>query len=148
VCKCFGITAREIENVVRENHLTKVEQVTHYTKAGGGCMNCHPQIEEILSRAWNAEAEKKAAQAAPGRRLTNLQKIKLIEETMEREIKPSLKEDGGDIELIDIEGDKVFVGLRGTCSSCPASEFTLKKYVETKLREFVSPEITVEEVVS
>jgi NifU-like protein len=55
--------------------------------------------------------------------------------------------DGGDLELIDIEGNKVFVGFRGTCSSCPASEFTLKNYVEGKLKEFVGPEIEVEEVV-
>jgi len=148
VCKCFGITGREIERVVRESGLKTVEQVTHYTKAGGGCMSCHPQIEEILNRILAEDPDRKAVRGAAGRKLTNLQKIKLIQETMEREIQPSLKKDGGDIELIDIEGDTVYVGLRGTCSSCPASEFTLKNYVETKLREFVSPEITVEEVTS
>jgi len=148
VCKCFGITAQEIEKVVRENRLSKVEQVTHYTKAGGGCMNCHPQIEEILNRIRVEAQEKKPAPGVPGRRLTNLQKIKLIEETMAREIKPSLEADGGDIELIDVDGNTVYVGLRGTCSSCPASDFTLKNYVQTKLREFVSPDITVEEVAS
>ena len=37
VCKCFGITDREIERVIRENHLTTREEVTNYTKAGGGC---------------------------------------------------------------------------------------------------------------
>ena len=72
--------------------------------------------------------------------------MKLIEETLEREIKPALKADGGDIDLIDIEGNKVLVALRGACSSCRAAEVTLKHYVETKLKEFVSPEITVEEV--
>ena len=148
VCKCFGITGREIERVVRESGLKTVEQVTHYTKAGGGCMNCHPEIEEILNRVRAEEPERKPVPDTAGRRLTNLQKIKLIEETLEREIKPGLEKDGGDIELVDIDGDRVYVGLRGTCSSCPASEFTLKNYVETKLREFVSPEITVEEVTS
>jgi NifU-like protein len=69
----------------------------------------------------------------------------LIEETMDREIRPSLKQDGGDIDLVDVEGDKVFVGFRGTCTSCPSSEFTLKGFVQEKLREFVSPEIEVEE---
>ncbi len=148
VCKCFGITGEEIENVVRENKLTTVEQVTHYTKSGGGCMSCHPEIEEILNRIKVEGPKEKAVPDAPERKLTNLQKIKLIEETLEREIKPSLKEDGGDIELIDIDGNKVLVGLRGTCSSCPASDFTIKNYVETKLREFVTPEIVVEEVTS
>jgi NifU-like protein len=70
----------------------------------------------------------------------------LIEETLGREIIPALKADGGDIELIDVEGNKVYVALRGKCSFCPSSEFTLKKYVETKLREFVSDDIELEEV--
>ena len=147
VCKCFGIASKEIEVVVRENGLKTVEQVTHYTKAGGGCMSCHPEIEEILNRVQaEGPREKPVSHDPDKKKLTNLQKIKLIEETLEREIKPSLKEDGGDIELIDIDGNKVYVGLRGTCSSCPASDFTLKNYVETKLREFVTPEIEVEEV--
>jgi NifU-like protein len=57
-----------------------------------------------------------------------------------------LKADGGDLDLIDIEGNKVLVALRGKCSFCPSSEFTLKQYVELKLREFVSDDIEVEEV--
>jgi NifU-like protein len=57
-----------------------------------------------------------------------------------------LRADGGDIELIDIEGSRVTVSLRGMCSSCMSASFTLKKYIEPKLREFVSDDITVEEV--
>lgn len=48
ICECFSVTDREIEKAVRENHLTSVEQVTNYTKAGGGCGNCHGRIQEIL----------------------------------------------------------------------------------------------------
>jgi NifU-like protein len=80
--------------------------------------------------------------------LTNIEKIKLIQETLEREIKPSLKKDGGDIELIDVDGNTVIVELRGTCATCIASEVTLKHYVESKLREMVTPELVVEEVQS
>jgi NifU-like protein len=148
VCKCFGISGKEIREVAQLNGLKTVEQVTHYTKAGGGCSTCHPEIQQIL-REIAEEEEEKAKQARatqPRKKLTNLQKIKLIEETMDREIRPSLKQDGGDIELVDVEGDKVLVGFRGTCSSCPSSEFTLKGYVQEKLREFVSPEIEVEEM--
>ena len=147
VCKCFGITGQEIRSVAKMNGLRTVEQVTHYTKAGGGCTTCHPEIQEILREiAEEEEREKKVLAAQSGRKLTNLQKIKLIEETMDREIRPSLKQDGGDIDLVDVEGNKVYVAFRGTCSSCPSSEFTLKGYVQEKLREFVSPEIHVEEM--
>ena len=80
------------------------------------------------------------------KKLTNLEKIKLIEETIEREIRPALKTDGGDIELIDVEGSTVTVSLRGTCASCTASQFTLKDFVEQKLKEFVTSELMVVEV--
>jgi len=78
-------------------------------------------------------------------KLTNIQKIRLIEETIEREIRPSLKHDGGDIEIIDIIGNRVIVALRGACATCKASNITLKDFVEQRLRELVVPDITVEE---
>jgi len=146
VCKCFGVTDREIAKAVRENDLKTVEQVTYYTKAGGGCAKCHPKIEAIIEKV-RKEMEKEAPPVKPEKkRLTNIQKIKLIEETLGREIIPALKADGGDLDLIDIEGSKVFVALRGKCSFCPSSGVTLKQYVEAKLREFVSDDIVVEEV--
>ena len=146
VCNCFGVTDREIIKAIRENDLKTVEQVTYYTKAGGGCGQCHPKIEAIIEKV-RKEMEKEAPPAKPEKkRLTNIQKIKLIEETLGREIIPALKADGGDLDLIDIEGKKVYVALRGKCSFCPSSEFTLKQYVEMKLREFVSDDIEVEEV--
>jgi NifU-like protein len=147
VCECFGVTDKEIERVIRQNNLKTREEVTNFTKAGGGCESCHDKIEAILSRIL--KEEKKPQEISPTTKplpLTNLRKMKLIEETLEREIRPALKADGGDIDLIDIEGNKVLVALRGSCSSCRAAEVTLKQYVETKFKEFVSPEIFVEEV--
>jgi len=146
VCKCFGVTDREIIKAIREDGLRTVEQVTYYTKAGGGCGQCHPKIEALIETV-RKEMEKEAPPPKPEKKkLTNIQKIKMIEETLGREIIPALKADGGDLDLIDIEGNKVLVALRGKCSFCPSSEFTLKQYVETKLREFVSDDIEVEEV--
>jgi len=142
VCECFGVTEEEIERTIRENKLTTVEDVTHYTKAGGGCGECVPTIQEILDRLL-AEGS-----AAPPARpaLSNLKKIKLIEETLEREIRPALKHDGGDIELVDVVGNRVLVATRGACATCQASQMTLKNFVETRLREQVWPELVVEEV--
>jgi len=146
ICKCFGVTDNEIIKAIRENNLKTIEQVTYYTKAGGGCGQCHPKIEALIERV-RKEMEKEVPPVKPEKRkLTNIQKLKLIEETLGREIIPALKADGGDLDLIDIEGNKVLVALRGKCSFCPSSEFTLKQYVESKLREFVSDDIEVEEV--
>ena len=146
VCNCFGVTDREIVKAIRENDLKTVEQVTYYTKAGGGCAQCHPKIEDIIERVRKEMVKEAPLPKPEKKKLTNIQKIKLIEETLGREIVPALKADGGDLDLIDIDGNKVFVALRGKCSFCPSSEVTLKQYVETKLREFVSDELEVEEV--
>lgn len=145
VCNCFGISDREIERAVKENNLHTVEQVTHYTKAGGGCEGCHPKIRDIIAKVWGEKEETPVlAKPAKGKKLTNIQRMRFIEETLEREIKPALRQDGGDLELIDIEGSRVIVALRGTCSFCPSADFTLKQYVEAKLKEFVTDDITVE----
>ncbi len=148
VCQCFGVTDKEIERVARENGLHTVEEITNYTKAGGGCGTCVDKIAELLAKIWSEPVQATAPKAAPvpKKKLTNIQKIKLIEETLEREVRPALRADGGDIELIDIDGDKVMVSLRGTCSSCAASQATLGQFVQSKLREFVTPELSVEEV--
>ena len=142
VCECFGVTDREIERVVEENKLTTIEDVTDYVKAGGGCGNCHDRIQEIIDSILGTAQPAKEKKPA----LTNLQKIKLIEESIEREINPTLKKDAGRLELIDVDGNRVMVRMGGTCASCAKSPVTLKHYVESKLRELVSPEIVVEEV--
>ena len=142
------MTEEEIERVARENGLTTVEQVTNYTKAGGGCGKCKPDIAKIVEKVQleRLEAERKAGAQTPPRRLTVIEKIRLIEQTIEREIRPLLKRDGGDIELIDVEGNRVKVALRGMCAGCQVAQFTLKDVVEVKLKEFVSSDLTVEEV--
>ena len=150
VCNCFGVTAMDIERAINENALTTVEEVTNYTKAGGGCGNCHEDIQAIINRLTRHDhdhGEAPKADEAPRRprKMTTIQKIRLIEETLEREIRPSLRQDGGDIELVDVDVDLVVVSLRGTCSRCKVSQFTLKDVVEAKLREFVSISLRVVE---
>ncbi len=144
VCECFGVTDRDIERAVKENGLKTIDDVTDYVKAGGGCGNCHDGIQDIIDQVLG----KTPAEKKPAVKLTNIQKIKLIEETLEREIRPALKQDGGNIDLVDVDGDAVMVKLLGACSSCQVSQVTLKDYVEKKLREFVTPELVVEEVSS
>ncbi|MBW2428427.1 MAG: Fe-S cluster assembly protein NifU, partial [Deltaproteobacteria bacterium] len=141
VCECFGVTDVEIDRVVRENHLSSIEDVTDYVKAGGGCGNCHDRIQEIIDSILGTE--RPAKKWAPA--LTNIQKIKLIEESIEREINPGLKKDAGRLELVDVDRNRVLVRMGGNCASCVKSPITLKHYVESKLRELVTPELVVEE---
>ncbi|MBO8443009.1 MAG: NifU family protein [Spirochaetes bacterium] len=60
------------------------------------------------------------------------------------QIRPSLQNDGGDIEFLRMENDKdVYVKLVGACAGCPMSQMTLKNGVEKYLRATVDPNIEV-----
>ncbi len=143
VCRCFGVTDKEIERVVRENDLISVEEVTNYCKAGGGCGSCKGQIEQIIENVHSKAAKK--VKLHPRGKLTNIEKIHLIQQTVDEQVRPALQAHGGDIDLIDVEGDKVIVAFRGMCAQCRISEFTLKEVVEAKLKEFVTDSLYVEE---
>jgi NifU-like protein len=146
ICTCFGVTDKEIERVIRENNLTTVEEVTNYCKAGGGCGGCQSEIEKMIEKIQPDEI--KQAPVTVARRagkLTNIQKIQLIQQTINEQIRPALRAHGGNIELIDVEGNKVVVAFRGMCAQCRLAELTMKDVVEAKLREFVFEQLFVEE---
>ncbi|MEW6534887.1 MAG: Fe-S cluster assembly protein NifU [Candidatus Auribacterota bacterium] len=145
ICHCFGVTDSLIARVVRENDLHTVEEVTNFCKAGGGCGMCHPSIEDIIAQTHGAQATQ-IVETQKKKVLTNIQKITLIQQTIDREIRPQIQADGGDIELIDVVGNRVLVGLRGNCAGCRTAQFTLQHAVEAKLRELVDEDIFVEEV--
>lgn len=144
VCTCFGVTDIEIERVIIDNNLTTVEEVTNFCKAGGGCGGCKGEIEAILKKVAPEKAEIEPKPARPAK-LTNIQKIQLIQQTLNEQVTPALKAHGGDLELIDVEGDKVIIAFRGMCAKCHSSSITMKEVVESKLKEFVSESVYVEQ---
>jgi NifU-like protein len=145
VCTCFGVTDREIERVIRENDLTTVDQVTNYCKAGGGCGGCKGEIEKIIEKVQGEKVRELPAVPQRAGKLTNIQKIQMIQQTINEQIRPALRAHGGNIELIDVEGNKVIVAFRGMCAQCTLTEITMKDLVEAKLREFVADDLFVEE---
>lgn len=145
VCECFGVTDEQIRKAIRENNLATVEQVTHYTKAGGGCGLCHEKIEEIIAEVRGQLKQQKGDMRIVPEPMTNIQKIAKIQEVIERDIRPMLQQDGGDVQLEDVDGNRVFVALRGLCTSCPSAGLT-KSGIEAKLKELVHPDLVVEEV--
>ena len=141
VCTCFGITENIIWDAIKQNGLKTVEEVTNYTKAGGACGKCKNLIKDIIDTYYKKEgSQKKENELSPA------QKILKINNIIEKQISPELQKDGGDITLVDIDGNKVYVKLRGKCSGCKNSTLTLKSFVETTLKEAVSNDIEVIEV--
>jgi len=142
VCKCFGITDEHLKKVIRENDLHTAEQVTHFTKAGGGCGGCLSRINELIAEVMGGKPREERKKPA---KLSNLRKMQLIQEILENDIRPLLWADGGDLELIDIAGSTVQIAFRKACAGCVSSGHTAR-FVEQKLRESVADDIRVEEV--
>jgi NifU-like protein len=148
LCKCFGVDEGMVERAIRVNKLTTMEQVTQFTKAMGSCGTCVENVEAVLVKT-NAEMVdagdldaalafdparaalpqrrdrvKSSPLAAPKKEMTPLQRIELIESAIE-ELRPYLKADGGDCELVDVDGDRVLVRLSGACVGCQAASVTI-----------------------
>jgi NifU-like protein len=139
ICKCFAIDAVLIEETVRANSLSTVEDVIHYTKAGGGCSSCHEGIEEILTKVLAERGETfsphsvELREEAKPAKLTNLQRIKRIETVLES-VRPQLQRDHGDIELVDVDGRTIYVNMTGACAGCQMEALTLQG-IQQKLME-------------
>ena len=65
----------------------------------------------------------------------------LIEEIFEKNIRPYVMQDGGDISLISYDNGIVKVLLQGACNGCPSSTYTLKQGIEKRLRDIIGEEI-------
>ncbi len=70
---------------------------------------------------------------------------KAVEEALEQ-VRPALQADGGDVELVEVEGDVVKVRLTGACGTCPFAQMTLKAGIEAVLKRMV-PEVSSVEAV-
>ncbi len=144
VCRCFNVSEEAIIKAIRLNHLTTVEDVTHFTKAGGACGRCKGEIQQILDKV-NGAQENTAAAAKPFGELTIVEKIKAVEKVLEEEIRPKLNMDGGSAELIDLSGSVVKIRLVGMCSGCVNAQATIKNFIEKTLQGKLDPAIIVEQ---
>ena len=137
VCTCFNVTEDVIKEAIEINNLTTLEEVTNYTKAGGACGRCKGDIQRLIDKYSKKENKPKLSPA---------QLILKINKVIETVIAPELQKDGRDIELVDIDGNTVYVKLQGRCSACKNSTLTLKSFVETTLKDKVSNDIEVVQV--
>lgn len=78
-----------------------------------------------------------------------MQTMELTNNNVEKvldDLRPYLMSDGGNVELVEIEGPIVKLRLQGACGSCPSSAMTLKMGIERRLREFIPEIVEVEQV--
>ena len=71
------------------------------------------------------------------------EELKPAVENVIEKVRPSIKLDGGDIQLIAIKDGVVYVQLQGACIGCASSGTTLKYGVEKQMKTLIHPELTV-----
>lgn len=62
------------------------------------------------------------------------------------ELRVHLQADGGDLEIVSVDGKKIEVKLKGACGCCPHATMTIKDGLQRILREEIDPEIEIERV--
>ncbi|MFC3608366.1 Fe-S cluster assembly protein NifU [Stutzerimonas tarimensis] len=165
ICKCFAIDDVMVRETIRANRLSSIEDVTNFTKAGGGCSACHEKIEEVLTEelaargeifvpaGTKAKAAKKkivpldasapaasAPEAAPAPAVAAAPKMTNLQrirriETVLESIRPTLQRDNGDVELLDVDGKNVYVKLTGACTGCQMASMTLSGIQQRLIEE-------------
>ncbi|EPT6650851.1 iron-sulfur cluster assembly scaffold protein [Campylobacter jejuni] len=161
VCECARVSLGTIKEVIKLNNLHSVEEITQYTKAGAFCKSCikpggHEKrdyyLVDILAET-RAEIDREKLKNTMKSdvafdEMTVVGQLKAVESVLDAEIRPMLHNDGGDLEVIDIqkaEGAAIDVYIRylGACSGCSSGSGATLYAIETILQEELSPNIRV-----
>ncbi|WP_440878508.1 Fe-S cluster assembly protein NifU [Vibrio natriegens] len=142
ICKCFAIDDLMIKRVVAANKLTTLEEVINYTKAGGACTSCHEKIEWVLEDCLKEMAEQGLITNVAKKHDEPETEIVAIVESIIEQVRPSVQSDGGDISLVDIEDNIIFVEMSGACVGCGLSGLTMAN-LEQKITQALGDAYTV-----
>ena len=161
VCECARVSLGTLQEVIKLNNLTTVEQITDYTKAGGFCKSCikpggheamdYYLVDILADTRSEMEQERLKAAAAAGatgdfEHMTLVQQIKAVDAIVDENVRQFLVMDGGDMEVIDIKATEdnidIYIRYLGACDGCASSatgtlyaiESTLKEKLSTKIR--------------
>ena len=162
VCECARVTLSTLQEVIRLNDLTTVEQITDYTKAGAFCKSCikpggHEEKDVYLVDLLEEyEKEKMVAGSTLGNtggagadfaQMTIVQRIKAVDKVVDDHIRQMLVMDGGDMEILDIKENganfDIYIRYLGACSGCESSSTGTLFAIENILKEKLDENIRV-----
>ncbi len=162
VCECARVSLSTLQEVIRLNDLTTVEQITDYTKAGAFCKSCiRPGGHEekdiyLVDLLEEYEKEKMASAATLGNeggsdadfaKMTIVQRIKAVDKVVDENIRQMLIMDGGDMEILDIKENgtnfDIYIRYLGACNGCASSSTGTLFAIENILKEKLDENIRV-----
>ncbi len=162
VCECARVSLGTIKEVIKINDLKTVEEITEYTKAGAFCKSCikpggHEKrdyyLVDILAQT-RAEMEKeklekseKTGEEIPFKEMTVVQKLKVVEDIIDENIRPMLVMDGGNLQILDIKENEdytdIYIRYMGACSGCASSSTGTLYAIESILKQKLDENIRV-----
>jgi len=162
VCECARVTLSTLQEVIRLNDLTTIEEITDYTKAGAFCKSCikpggHEEKDVYLVDLLEEyEKEKMAGGTTLGNKggadasfaqMTIVQRIKAVDKVVDENIRQMLVMDGGDMEILDIKENganfDIYIRYLGACSGCASSSTGTLFAIENILKEKLDENIRV-----
>lgn len=153
VCNCYSVTEPYLRRKIRELGLRSIAQITHALKAGGGCTACHHApggLQDLLDEIWGVshgavETDRRESMESHdgNQEISPYQLGRRIETVIEKSIRPMLRKESGDIELIDIKDDIVYCRLLEPPGGCPGGADRTRLQVERQLQEDVDDRIQV-----
>ena len=164
VCECARISLGTIQEVIKINDLTTVEQITDYTKAGAFCKSCiktgghedreyylvdilKDTREEMEEEKLKIAADLSSQGASTFDKMTIVQRIKTIDSVLDEDIRPMLVMDGGNMEIIDIKENiphyDLYIRYLGACNGCASGDTGTLYAIESILKQKVDENIRV-----
>ena len=162
VCECARVTLGTIKEIIKINDLKTVEEITNYTKAGAFCKSCikpggHEVKEyylvDILAETRAEMEGKVTSQPSLGtsetsfKEMTIIQKSKAVDAIIDKDIRPMLMMDGGNMEVLDIkeeaENIDIYIRYLGACSGCATSSTGTLYAIESVLKQQLDETIRV-----
>jgi len=161
ICECARVSYETLVEVIRLNGLTTLDEVIDYTKAGAFCKSCQRAgghevkdiyLEEILAEVLASQkplsaSKTQSIEAGAFGSLGLVQQIKYIEGIFDDVIRPTLRADGGDVELMDLkqegEGYEIMIRYQGACMSCSMNSTTTLAGIEDMLKFKLKTDVKV-----
>jgi NifU-like protein len=161
VCECARVSLTTLQEVIKLNDLTTIEQITDYTKAGAFCKSCikpggHENrdiylvdiLEEVKAQRDKDSVQDVLDEDISFEDMTVVGKLKVVEKILDNDIRPMLVMDGGNLEIIDLKVTEdgyndLYFRYLGACSGCASGSTGTLYAIENVLREKVSNSIRV-----
>jgi len=144
ICRCYVVAEDVIRKAIADHQLKQVEEITAVTRAGGGCSSCWDDLQAILNEIWGKPLPRDVPDSSG---LSSAQKRALIVKELEKNVFPLYDVNGLQMQLVDVNGDRVLARFYGRAVGTQTASFlALKRYVVLRMTEAVGHKMNLVEL--